>query len=160
MSRYVIGTVIYENFDALCNAMEGLFGKGSVERSADGSNKLSAHGYGNDNRDHEIGKVAAVVRRQAIGSSSNDLPIRRETDGTYRLVISEYDAGEGAYAGHEPAVCRRLGWDVKGAKAIQGKLAQEYGMHVIKKMLPKNKTYTLDSETRQKDGVHIRVRIT
>ena len=127
-SRYVVGEVCFEDLDSLVEVMERQFGKGSVERSVSGNNGLIAYGYQGDSREGEIGLVAAVVRRQYVGSASNDLPIRREADGTYRVIVSDYDAG------HIPG---RLKWSgVHGHKAIEGRFAQAYGVQVLRKTLP------------------------
>ena len=111
MSHYVVGKTVYRDFGALCDTLTELFGQGSVERTSRGTNDLEAQGYQGDSRTREIGKVAAIVRRKYVGASSNDVPIRREADGTYRLILSDYDSAEGSYTGSTPAISRKLGWD-------------------------------------------------
>lgn len=128
MSRFLVGQVKFDDFEALCGALEGLFGKGTVERTRDGRNDLVAYGYQGDFREPEIGKVAAIVRRWNVGHFSNDLPIRREADGTFRLVVSAYDLG---------MLPRRLGWQASSLKEFEGRFAQVVGVCKARRDLPK-----------------------
>lgn len=146
-SRYVVGKVCFKDLSALTQGLEELFGKGSVEVSKSGENTLTPYDYHGQQRTQEIGQVAAVVRRKHIGSASNDLPIRREADGSYRVVVSEYDIS------HVPT---RLGWKgVKTIDEIEGRLNQRAGVVQLRKGL-KSEGYTL-SETVDEDGtIHVR----
>lgn len=128
MSKYVVGQVEYDDLPALKSALESLFGKGSVDADPRGQNTLVAYGYQSDSREHEIGRVAAVVRRKFITSASNDLPIVRGKDGKYRIVISEYDS---------QAIPRRLNWQVSGSDALEGRFKQAYGLNQLRTALPK-----------------------
>lgn len=128
MSKFLVGKVKFDDFDALCESLEGLFGKGAVERTQTGRNDLIAYGYQGDAREREIGKVAAVVRRRAVGMSSNDLPVRREADGTWRLVVSAYDLG---------VLPHRLGWRADSLKEFEGRFAQVVGVQKARRDLPK-----------------------
>lgn len=121
MSRYVVGSIVFDDLDLLCETLAGLFG--AVDRASDGSNKLVAFGYRGDSREKEIGQVAAVVRRGHVGGAANDLPVRREADGTYRLIVSEYD---------RRGIPERFGWTDGN---VEGHIAQQYGPRKVKKAL-------------------------
>ena len=46
------------------------------------------HGYRGDVRDQ---KANIIIRRQYVGSASNDIGFLRMPDGTYKVWISDYD---------------------------------------------------------------------
>lgn len=134
MSRYVVGTIAYEDLSLLCETLEDIFGLGSVIRVEGGENRMVAHNYQGDSREREIGKVAAVVRRDKIGVASNDIAIRKEIDGTYRLIVSEYD--QMVLAGRLRVLATRKG-------GPQGVVAQRYGVAQVRKKF-KAMGYTLE----------------
>lgn len=139
MSRFVVGEVVYADLDCLVETLEEVFGKGHVERSADGTNKLVARGFQGDARTQEIGRVAVVVHRQWVGAASNDIAVRQEADGTYRLLVSEYDQG---------VLRQRLG--TRRGQPPAGPIAQKYGVRATtKKLAPLG--YTLETTT-EADG--------
>jgi len=147
MSRFVVGECVYEDLDDLVETMESLFGEGTVERSVSGNNELVPYGYHNDSREAEIGKVAATVRRNHISSASNDLPIIRQADGTYRVAVSDYDVS---------AVPRRLGWEgVKGIDDLLNRIKQVFSVQRMEKGL-KKLGYSLEKETTEDGTVHIK----
>ena len=121
MSRYVVGKVVYNDLPMLAECLEDIFGRGSVIRCEDGENRTIAYDYHGNNREHEIGKVAAVVHRDKIGPASNDIAIRKERDGTYRLIISVYD---------EMVLRGRL--NVQADRQPQVVIAQRYGVAVVR----------------------------
>lgn len=146
-SRYVVGEIVFEDLHALTEVLENAFGKGSVERSANGKNTLTAIDYHGESRDTEIGKVAAVVRRRHVGGSSNDLPVKQQPDGTYRLIVSEYD---------ESYIPGKLKWGGKaGGESVEGRFAQLYGANVLNKKL-KPLGYTLTTTTEADGTLRIR----
>jgi len=139
VSRFVVGEIVYADLDCLVETLEEVFGKGHVERSVDGTNKLVAHGFEGDARTKEIGRVAVVVRRQWVGAASNDIAVRQEADGTYRLLVSQYDQG----------VLRARLHPRSGAPPT-GPIAQKYGVKTAtKKLAPLG--YTLET-TIESDG--------
>ncbi len=147
MSKFVVGKCVFNDLGDLTSTMESLFGAGSVERSVDGNNNLTAYGYQGDSRDHEIGKVAAVVRRSHISGSSNDLPIIRDLDGTYRVAVSEFDVG---------AVPQRLKWkDVKDAEDLINRIKQAFNVQQTVKGLTQL-GFKLEQETTADGVVHVR----
>lgn len=147
MSKFVVGECVFNDLDDLTATMESLFGAGSVERSVDGSNSLTAYGHEGDSRDYEIGKVAAVVRRSHISHLSNDLPIIRDLDGTYRVAVSKYDIG---------AVPRRLGWkDVKDVEDLLNRIKQAFSVRQTVTGMAKL-GFKLETETTADGVVHVR----
>ncbi|KKM21838.1 hypothetical protein LCGC14_1631380 [marine sediment metagenome] len=68
------------------------------------------HGYQGDVRKQ---KAHIIIRRQNVGAASNDVGFFRKPDGTYDLIISQFDRG-----GHKE----------QGNKLIN-KMKQVYGKH-------------------------------
>ena len=149
MSRFVVGECKYEDLGDLVETMESLFGAGSVERSVSGKNELIPYGYQNDSREDEIGKVAAVVRRQHISGASNDLPVIQNADGTYQIAVSDYDT---------TAVPRRLRWEgVKGVDDLLNRIKQVFSVQRMEKGL-KKLGYSLEKEVAEDGSVHIQAK--
>lgn len=48
----------------------------------------SLYGYVGDVREQ---KANIIIRREHVGSASNDIGFLRKSDGSYELIISEYD---------------------------------------------------------------------
>lgn len=76
-------------------ALEGVFGKGSVEVSEEGSALIGYHG---DNRanlsksdPNYAPKCNIIIRRKTLGSASNDVGYRRNEEGGYTAYVSDYD---------------------------------------------------------------------
>ena len=49
---------------------------------------VNLYGYQGDKRAQ---KANIVIRRQNVGSASNDIGFARQSDGTYKTMISDYD---------------------------------------------------------------------
>ncbi len=49
------------------------------------------YGYQGDKRQQT---AEVIVRRQHVGSASNDIGFKRQEDGTYEAIISQYDQGK------------------------------------------------------------------
>lgn len=80
------------------------------------------YGWHGDARPQE---AEIVVRRQHVGEASNDIGFARQSDGTYRAIISEYDRSCGGYARTE--IARECGgYNDKWL----GRLTQQYNLHV------------------------------
>lgn len=86
-------------------------------------------GYQNDQRSQ---KAHIIIRRKHVGAASNDVGFLRKEDGTYDLIISEYDRGS-----------HRNEW-------LQ-KLKQIYGVSKIKKKA-KAMGYVVRSQKTATDG--------
>lgn len=84
MSRYVeIDTPEFRDCASLVQALKDI-GYAEVETG----DRLPLYGYHGDMRP-ETAEV--VVRRRYVGSASNDLGFARQTDGAYKMIVSEYD---------------------------------------------------------------------
>jgi len=81
---------------------------------------VSLYGYQGDVRSQ---KAHVIIRRKHIGTAANDVGWERQTDGTYRAWISEFDSGIGAY--------KHRGKQARFNRAMQNKLKQEYSVEVI-----------------------------
>jgi hypothetical protein len=95
------------------------------------------YGYQGDKRQQ---KAHVIIRRKYVGSMSNDVGFLRKEDGTYELIISDYD---------------RSG-SKKQAKNLTQALKQVYATHKIKKKA-KALGYTVKSQKTTDGKVKIRV---
>jgi hypothetical protein len=112
MSEYVEIDTVLTDPDHLVAALGDLgFAREHIEVHP---HAVSLAGYRGDERAQ---RAEIVIRRQHVGSSSNDLGFARQADGTYRAIISEYDQ-------RTPGV-RGFAYD----QAFLGRLAQQYGVH-------------------------------
>ena len=106
MSHFTVVKTRITDEDALVAGLADL-GFGAVERHAIAQPLV---GFQGDQR-AEIGHV--IVRREHVGHLSNDIGFRRQADGTYQAIISEYDRSH-AYS---------QGW--------VDRLTQRYAYHVV-----------------------------
>lgn len=90
------------------------------------------YGYGGDKRQQ---KANIIVRRKYVGSAANDVGFLRRDDGSYELIISEYD---------------RSGTK-KQALDFTQKIKQIYAVSKIKKKA-KSLGYTVTSQKQTNDG--------
>ena len=65
-----------------------------------------------------------IVRRQHVGSASNDIGFRREANGRYTLLMGDYDRGTGEYASLASTARYGAKW--------QGRLKQNYAYQTLK----------------------------
>lgn len=90
-------------------------------------------GYHGDKR-KETAEI--VVPRKQVGSASNDIGLKKQADGTYKLIVSQYDR-------------HRYG------KAWEKKLTLRYGEHKAMKLAKKQglrlkkRTEVVDPQTKQ-----------
>ena len=78
------------------------------------------YGYRGDVRAQQ---AHIVIRRQNVGSGANDVGWEKQPDGLYRVWISEFDAGVGAYANRRETA--------RFNAAMQNRIKQEYAYQVI-----------------------------
>lgn len=109
-------------------ALEACFGKGSVEVHEEGSSLIGFQGdnraYLSTNSPDYAPPCHIIIRRKAVGPSSNDVGYRRLDGGGYAAYISEYDRARNFN------------------KTKQDAVAQDYTTRVAEKNL-KSKGYTL-----------------
>ena len=86
MSEYAICKTKIKDKQALIEALAEMgFGKEKLEIP---ESPQHLYGYHSDKRPE---KADVIIRRKHIGGSSNDVGFRKEADGTYSPIISEYD---------------------------------------------------------------------
>lgn len=93
-------------------------------------------GYQGDRR---VQKANIIVRRKYVGSMSNDIGFLKQDNGTYKLIISEYDVG------------------IKKAKDFTERLKQLYGKQKVVKQA-RRMGYTIRSQKTDNDG-KLRIRL-
>lgn len=86
MSHFTSIKTEIKNAQALLKALTDL-GFSNVEMHKTAQN---LYGYQGDIRP-ETAEV--IIRRQYLGSASNDIGFKQQDDGTFKAVISEYDRG-------------------------------------------------------------------
>lgn len=138
MSHFTAVEVDFQskNESCLIEALEEIYGKGNIQHSADG---IALYGYGGDDRSklaknnpNYAPKCQIVIRRQHVGSSSNDVGYCRTEDGKYKAYVSDYDKGYNFNASKQKVV------------------KQNYTAAITKKQL-KAQGYTV-SMSKNKDG--------
>ena len=85
MSAYTEAQCAIKDQADLVAALEEMFGKGNVEVHESPTN---LYGYTGDRR-ADLAHI--IVRRRHVGGSSNDVGFRREADGSWTAVVSQYD---------------------------------------------------------------------
>jgi hypothetical protein len=86
MSKYNDYKTQFKDVKTLCEALKEM-GYAEVEVHDKPVNLVGYHG---DLRD-DMAEV--IIRRKFVGSASNDIGFKRQPDGTYKAIISEYDSG-------------------------------------------------------------------
>lgn len=87
------------------------------------------YGYQGDVREQT---AEVIIRRQYIGSSSNDIGFKQQADGQYEAIISEYDRHQ-----------YNQQW--------MNKLMQRYGYHALK-ATAQEQGFTIEEDEVMQDG--------
>lgn len=90
MSRYVTVRTEFRDGAALVDALMET-GNWTVEQIEVHHEPQNLFGYRGDERAE---KAHIIIRRKYVGSASNDLGFIKKEDGTYEVVISEYDSNK------------------------------------------------------------------
>jgi hypothetical protein len=113
------------NQDALVKALADIgFKKVEVHETAQ-----HLYGYQGDVRKQT---AEVIIRRQYIGSASNDIGFKRQEDGQFEAIISEYDRH-------------------KYSQEWLNRLTQRYGYHALITTVP-NQGFTVEEEETLEDG--------
>jgi len=127
MSHYSEVQIEFRDRAALIAALERLGFKGKVEVNQEAR---ALYGYQGDRREQQ-GHI--IIRREHVGLAANDIGFQRQSDGTYRAWISDFDRKENGY---------NDSW--------LGRLKQAYGVERAKAEA-KKKGYRV-TEQKQDDG--------
>ena len=115
MSTFTIAKTVLRDMQCLQKALKNL---GFKTEELEYSHEAKAlYGYQGDARDQ---KANLIIRRQHVGSSSNDIGFEKQKDGTIVAHISEYDRGAAG----------RKGFNY-GDKFID-KLSQQYALEKVR----------------------------
>jgi hypothetical protein len=90
MSKYSSIDTCFDDQDALVEALKADGFQPLLAKDQVAGDPLT--GYQGDKRKD---RAHVIIPRQQIGGASNDIGFRRGTDGTFRVVISEFDKGCG-----------------------------------------------------------------
>lgn len=94
------------------------------------------YGYQGDARPQT---AEVIVRRKYVGQASNDIGFKRQADGTFEAIISEYD--------------RR-----KYSQAWLDQLTQRYAYHVARAKLAEQGFDLVSEEAREGERIHLVLR--
>jgi hypothetical protein len=130
VSHYSEVQIEFRDGAALVAALERLGFKGKVEVHQEAK---ALYGYQGDKREQQ---AHIIIRREHVGEAANDIGFQRQSDGTYRAWISEFDQ------------TRNSGTRYDGAWV--GRLKQSYGIEKAKAEA-KKKGYRV-TEQKQDDG--------
>ena len=87
MSAYSTNKTIFKDKDCLLKALAEMgFDSSKVEVHDTATNLVGYHG------DKRADVAEIIIRRRYVGSMSNDIGFKKNTDGTYEAIISEYDS--------------------------------------------------------------------
>jgi hypothetical protein len=92
MSHFVEIVTVMTDLKALVRALERVGFKGKIELH---DNPQNLFGYQGDKRKE---KAHVIIRKQHVGSSSNDIGFEKIANGKIVSHISEFDQGKGQYA--------------------------------------------------------------
>ena len=125
MSHFTTIRTQIKNIDFLLKALEDL-GFNTVE-----VHKKAQHLYGflDDIRPEN---AEVIIRRKFISSASNDIGFKKQSDGTFQAIISEYDR-------------------FKYSQEWINNLTQRYGYHCLKETAPLQ-GFTIEEEETLEDG--------
>lgn len=127
MSHYSEVKIEFRDRAALAAALTRL---GFAEKVEVHQEAQSLYGYQGDRREQQ---AHIIIRRQHVGLAANDIGFERQSDGTYRAWISDYDKNHNGYN-----------------DAWLGLLKQAYGVERAK-VEAKKKGYRV-TEQQQEDG--------
>ncbi|MBU4232842.1 MAG: DUF1257 domain-containing protein [Desulfobacterales bacterium] len=105
MSHYSEVQIEFKDRAALMAALERLGFQGKLEVHQEAK---YLYGYQGDRREQQ---AHIIIRRQHVGLAANDIGFQRQSDGTYRAWVSEFDQRQNGYS-----------------EAWMGKLKQAYGV--------------------------------
>ncbi len=87
MSEYIQCKTKMKDKQALLEALEVMGYPANMLEIND--TPVNLYGYHGDKRPE---KANIIIRRKNIGSASNDVGFRKNADGTYEAIISDYDS--------------------------------------------------------------------
>jgi hypothetical protein len=105
MSHYSEVQIEFKDRAALVAALGRLGFQGKLEVHQEAK---YLYGYQGDRREQQ---AHIIIRRQHVGLAANDIGFQRQSDGTYRAWVSEFDQRQNGYS-----------------EAWMGKLKQAYGV--------------------------------
>lgn len=132
MSEYNVVESDYKDSDCIVNSLKEIGYECEVHEIP-----KNLYGYAGDKRE-EVANI--IVRRKNICNSANDIGFLKQSNGTYKMIISEYDLS------------------ARHSVDFKEKLKQYYSKNVVLKQV-KRMGYSVASQTVDEKGkVRIRVR--
>lgn len=103
ISAYSENATEFKDLNCLLQALKDM-GFNDVEVSEQGTNLYGYHG------DKRADLANVIIRRKHIGLASNDIGFRKQANGTYSAILSDYD--------------RSIGYNDKWLGQVKGKYAE------------------------------------
>lgn len=141
MSKYRKITITFRDEDALRQAITDVCDARSLhfEEAPDRTNALHLYGYQGDQREEQ---AQFVIRRQYVGSAANDIGFAKQADGTYELLISEFDLSQDRRSWLTSAITQRYAYhNVMSLAFQQGYLVTETALPDGTVQLELNRAY-------------------
>ena len=130
MSEYHVVKTQYKQEDCLLKSLQELGYKVDVHQSPQ-----SLRGYRGDLRQQ---KAHLIIKKEHIGSASNDVGFFRNADGQYQMIISAYDKG------------------VKKCQPLLKSLSAIYNKHVVLKTAALKGCSLISQTTDAQGRIHMR----
>lgn len=93
-------------------------------------------------------KANIIIRRKNVGAASNDIGFEKQSDGTYKAIVSEYD--------------KNLGFGKKvmsKASGGTGELDQHYAKRAVLKTIAKTYGHKVKACEAKNGKIHIRISV-
>jgi len=100
--------------------------------------EVARHLYGYEG-DVRRQTAEVIIRRKFVGPASNDIGFKRQSDGTFEAIISEFDREE-------------------YSKRWLNRLAQRYAYHVIREKLHQQGFAFVEEQVQQDKTIHLTLR--
>jgi len=143
MSKYIVCQTKYASLELLLDSLEEIgIKRDHVEVHEQPAN---LHGYRGDSREQ---KAHVIIRKQFVGSSSNDIGFLRTEDGTYQTYVSDFDRSQ--------TLGRRI---LSKSMGGMGELDQVYAKRAVLKVVTDNYGHQIKSCIKKGKKIHIRVQI-
>lgn len=123
MSEYHQQKTIYKDAECLVGALNDQ-GYATVEVHEVAQQLFDYRGHATHYLDKNGDKANVIVRRHVVGGAANDLGFKREADGTYSAIVSEFDNYK-----HNADWMAEL--KQKYVERVDNKLAKKNGLQVL-----------------------------
>jgi Protein of unknown function (DUF1257) len=95
MSEYAVYQAEYKDKECLVKALTEMgYAENQIEVHETAQQLFDYHGRATTYTDKNGDKAEIIVRRKNVGGAANDLGFRKNAEGKYQPIISQYDSGK------------------------------------------------------------------